>query len=125
MSSAITRPPVTTLLLPDHPTPQVNKWRLYDPRKRTCRHTRWLARQIADYAPSLYLDRTRRFTSLPAHTADLSRYTEITLQVVPKTKYELRLLVENEERELERINNRTWEPAKPLYAPYLFDTCTC
>ena len=66
----------------------------------------------------------RRFTSIPVHTADLSHHTEITLQVVPKTKYELRLLVDDEERELQIINNRTWEPAKPMYAPWLFYTCT-
>jgi len=67
----------------------------------------------------------RRFTSVPAHTADLGHDTEITLQVIPKLKYTLRLLVDNRERELLRINNRTWEPAKPLYTPCLFDTCTC
>jgi hypothetical protein len=49
--------------------------------------------------PSLYLDRARRFTSIPAHTADLSHHTVITLQVVPKLKYALRLLVDNDERE--------------------------
>jgi len=81
--------------------------------------------QIADHGPSLYLDRTRRFTSIPAHTADLSHHTEITLQVIPKLKYTLRLLVDNRERELLRVNNQTWEPTKPLYAPCFFDTCTC
>jgi len=74
---------------------------------------------------SLYLDRARRFTSIPAQATDFSHHTEITLQVIPKLKYSLRLLVDNEERELQRINNQTWEPAKPLYAPCLFDTCTC
>jgi hypothetical protein len=80
---------------------------------------------MADDTPSLYLDRTRRFTSIPVHTADLNHHTEITLQVVPKPKYAFRLLVDNEERELQRINKMTWEPATPLYATSLFDTCTC
>ena len=75
-------------------------------------------------APSLYLDRTQRCTSIQGHTADLSHHTEVTLQVVPRLNYSLRLLVDNEERELQRINNRTWEPAKPLYAPCFLDTCT-
>jgi hypothetical protein len=79
---------------------------------------------MADDTPSLYLDRMRRFSLIPAHTTDLSHHTEITLQVLPKAKYALRLIVDNEERELQRINIRTWEPAKPLYAPSLFDTCT-
>ena len=80
---------------------------------------------MADDTPSLYLDRTRRRTLITGHTADLSRHTEITLQVVPKLKYKLRLLVDNEERELQKINNWTWEPAKTLYDHYFFHTCTC
>jgi len=79
---------------------------------------------MADNTPSLYLDRTRRFTSITVHTADLRHHTGITIQVVPKLKYALRLFVDNEERELQRINNRTWEPAQPLYAPGFFDACT-
>ena len=66
-----------------------------------------------------------RFTSILPHTADLRHHTGITLQVVPKMKYALRLLVDNEERELQSINNRTWEPAQPLYASRFFDTYTC
>jgi len=54
----------------------------------------------------------------------ISHHTDITLQVVPKLKYTLSLLVDDEERELQRIDDRTWEPAKPLYAPCFFDTCT-
>ena len=80
--------------------------------------------EMADNTPSLYLGRTRRFTSITAHTADLRHQTGITLQAVPKMKYALRLLVDNEERELQRINNRTWEPAQPLDAPRFIDTCT-
>ena len=89
-------------------------------RKRTCEHPRRLAHQIADHPPSLFLDRTRRFTSIPAHTTDLTHHTEITLQVVPKTKYELSLLVDNEKKELREISDGTWEPAKPLYALVFF-----
>jgi hypothetical protein len=65
------------------------------------------------------------FTLIPAHTADLVHHTEIILPVIPRLKYSLRLLVDNEEKDLQRIDNRTWEPAKPLYAPCFFDTCTC
>ena len=79
---------------------------------------------MADDAPSLYLDRMRRFTSITAHTADLRLHTGITLQIVPKLKYALRLLVDNEERELQRVNNQTWEPTQPLYAHGFFDTRT-
>ena len=80
---------------------------------------------MADRTPSLYLDRMRRFTSISARTADLRHHTGITLQVVPKMKYRLSLFVDNEEKELQRINNRTWEPAQPLYAPHFSETCTC
>ena len=83
-----------------------------------------VALQMADDPPSLYLDRMWRFTPVIAHTAHLRHYTGITLQVVPKAKYALRLLVDNEERELRRINNQIWEPVQPLYASRFFDTCT-
>ena len=73
---------------------------------------------MADDPPSLYLDRTRRFTSLLAHTADLRHHTGIILHVVPKMKCTLRLLVDDEEKELQRMDNQTWEPAQPLYAPH-------
>ena len=79
---------------------------------------------MPDHTPSLYLDRMWRFTSILADTADLRHHTGITLQVVPKTKYTLRLLVDNEEREINRTNNRTWEPAQPLYAPRFSDIYT-
>ena len=106
-------------------TPQIVKWPLHVQRKRTCEHPGWLARRIADRLWSLYLDRMRRFTSILAHIADLGNHTEITLQVVPRLKYELSLLVDNEEKELRKISDETWEPAKPLYAPCFFHTCTC
>ena len=80
---------------------------------------------MTDHTPSLYLDRMRRFTSISAHTADLAHHTGITLQVVPKMKYALTLSLDNEEKELHRTNNRTWEPVHPLYAPCFFDICTC
>ena len=71
--------------------------------------------QMADDIPSLYLDRMRRFTSILIYTADLS-HSEITLRDVPKLKYTLRLLVDNEEKELRKMDNQTWEPAQRLYA---------
>ena len=79
---------------------------------------------MADDTPSLYLDRTGRFTSISVHAADLRHHTGIILQVVPKMKYMLRLFVDDQERELQKINNQTWEPAQPLYAPRFFDTCS-
>ena len=79
---------------------------------------------MADHPPSLYLDRTKRLTSIIVHTAHPRHHTGITLQVAPKMKYTLRLLVHDEERELRRINNRAWEPAQPLYAPRFSDTRT-
>ena len=71
---------------------------------------------MADDIPSLYLNRMRRFTSILIHTADLSHHSGITIQDVPKLKCMLRLLVDNEEKELRRMDNRTWEPAQRLYA---------
>ena len=71
---------------------------------------------MTDHTPSLYLDRMRRFTSVLIHTADHSHHSEITLQDVPKLKYTVRLLVDNEEKELRTTDNRTWEPTQRLYA---------
>ena len=82
------------------------------------------SQQMADHTPSLYLDRMQLFTSILIQNADLSHHSEITLQDVPKLKYTLRLLVDNEERELQRMDNRTWEPAQRLYVPCFFDRCT-
>ena len=79
-------------------------------------HSSHSAQQIADDAPSLCLDRMRRFTSISIHTTDLSHHSEITLQDVPKLKYTLRLLVDNEEKELQKVDNQTWEPAQHLCA---------
>ncbi len=79
---------------------------------------------MANHTPSLYLDRMRLFTSILIHTADLSHHPEITIQDVPKLKYTLRLLVDNEVRELQRMDNRTWEPAQHLYVPCFFDRGT-
>ena len=79
---------------------------------------------MADHTPSLYLDRMQFFTSILIHTANLSHHSEIALQDVPRLKYALRLFVDNEEREMQRINNRTWAPAQRLYAPCFFDKFT-
>ena len=74
---------------------------------------------MADNAPSLYLDRMRRFTSVQAHTTDHCQHTEITLQEIPKVKSSLRLFVENQERELQKESNRTWGLAQHLYVSFL------
>ena len=79
---------------------------------------------MTDDPPSLCLDRTRRFTSIWAYTADLGHHTEIILQDVPKLKYTLRLFVDNEERELQKEDKQTWAPAQRLYASPLLTTDT-
>jgi len=79
---------------------------------------------MADDTSSLYLDRMWRFPSILVHIADLGHYTGITLQDVPKLKIALRLLVDNEERELRRIDKRTWEPVQRLYVPCFFNKFT-
>ena len=119
------RPHTATAPCAGHPNlHEGSTWRPQKERKRTCEHPFHLARQMTDDPPSLYLDRTRRFASILAHTADFRHHAGITLQAVPKMKYALRLFVDNEERELERINNWTWEPAQPLYAPRFNYMCT-
>ena len=58
----------------------------------------------------------RRFTSLvQVHTADIGYQTDIKLLDVPKFKYKLWLFIGNEERELQRQDNRTWTPAQRQY----------
>ena len=56
-----------------------------------------------------------RFTSIYIDTADLGLHVEITLQDVPNLKYTLRLLMQNEEREIQRKTRQTWVPAQRLY----------
>ena len=53
------------------------------------------------------------------HTADLGHHTEIALHDVPNREYTLRLFVENEEREVEKTDNRSWAPAQRQYALFL------
>ena len=59
----------------------------------------------------------RYIASICCHIADLGYRTEITLQDVPNQEYTLRLLVENEERELQQTGSRSWTPAQRQYAP--------
>ena len=57
----------------------------------------------------------RRFTSIYVHTAHFGQCAEIRLQEVPNREYTIRLFVGNEERALERKDNRTWTPAQRVY----------
>ena len=66
---------------------------------------------------SLSLDRAR-FPSFSHQTADLGHHTEITLQDVPNREYTLRLFLENEEREIQKTDNRSWTPVQRQYARY-------
>ena len=69
---------------------------------------------------SLYLDRAALRFNLAPYLADLAHLTEITLQDVPDREYALRLLVENEEIELQKTANRSWTPVNRQYAlPFL------
>ena len=49
------------------------------------------------------------------HSADLLHHTEITLQDVTNSRYQLGLYVENQEIELEKKGDWTWAPAQRLY----------
>jgi hypothetical protein len=71
---------------------------------------------VTDDSLSLYLDRTWRSTSIWPCTADLRQYTEIILQDIPELTYTLNLFVDEEEKELQRKDNRTWALAQRLYA---------
>ena len=49
------------------------------------------------------------------HIAEPLRHTEITLQDVTHSKYQLGLFVENQKIELEKKGNWTWTPVQHLY----------
>jgi len=77
---------------------------------------------LADNPPSLYLDRAAlQFNS--GRTTDFGRHTEITLQDIPKHRLTPSLFVQNEERELQRKDNRTWALVQSLYVTFLFIAC--
>ena len=58
------------------------------------------------------------FTSIHIHTSHFSKHTEITLQDVPSREYNLRLFVENVERELQKKDDHTWTPVQRQYVLY-------
>jgi hypothetical protein len=67
--------------------------------------------------PRLFLERAVlhvKVTSIPLISG---QHTEITLQDVLNHKHTLRLIVENEEKELQRKDNRTWTPTQRPYVP--------
>jgi len=57
----------------------------------------------------------QRLTHTDVHIANPGDHTEITLQEIPNLKYKLRLLIESEERELQRHDKQTWRPAQRMY----------
>ena len=59
----------------------------------------------------------RRFPSIWAHTAHIGHYIDVTLQGIPKQNHVLGLLVENDERKLQKKDNQTWEPTQRMYVP--------
>ena len=84
-----------------------------------------ISRGIGLMVPLACIYKVRRFISITARPTDLGHHTEITLQDVPKFKYRLTLFVENEERNLLRMeNNRTWLLRQPLYVPCSLATPT-
>ena len=66
----------------------------------------------------------RRFISVQVHTADFEYQTDITLKDVPRFKYKLWLFIGNEERELQREDNRTWTPVQRQYVLRFVTVCT-
>ena len=79
---------------------------------------------MADDKPKPVSRRYAAFHSIWAYTADLGQHTEIILQDIPKLKCTLRLLVDNEERELQRQDIQTWALAQRLYVSHLLITDT-
>src|SRR5258708_38735113 len=61
---------------------------------------------------------------MSVQTADVRQQTELTLQDIPKPKYQLRLFVENEGIKLQRKDSRTWAPAQRPYVPFIPTTYT-
>jgi len=66
----------------------------------------------------------RPFTTIQLTPLILPVNTEITLQGVPNSKYELELFVGNQEIELQKEGNRTWTPAQRSYVPCFLTTYT-
>jgi len=94
-------------------------WRLKHPRQRTCEHPHGL------YFPAL-LSLTIKskpisrscgsFISMKVLITDFGHHIGITMQDVLNRGCQLRLFVENEERELQTQDNRNWTPAQRPYA---------
>jgi len=68
--------------------------------------------------------RSSGFASIEVHTAHYTQHTEITLQDIPRLKYTLRLLIGNDEKELQREDNWSWTPAQRSYVLYFLITYT-
>ena len=66
--------------------------------------------------PSLYLDRAALHFN-EVHPTNLGQHIEITLQDDLNRECTLRLFIENQEKELETKDNRTWTPTKRAYVP--------
>ena len=57
----------------------------------------------------------RCFSSISVHTAYLGQQKDIIVHDIPDLKYKLLLFVGSETIELEKKDNRTWEPVQRLY----------
>jgi len=66
--------------------------------------------------PSLYLDRAALHVN-EVHSTDLGYHIEITFQDDLNRECTLRLFIENQEKELETKDNRTWTPTQRAYVP--------
>ena len=58
----------------------------------------------------------RRFAPIWRHTAHFAHHIDITLQNVPKREYTLRLLIGNQEIQVQQTADRFWTPIQPQYA---------
>ena len=66
--------------------------------------------------PSMYLDGAALHFN-EDHATDLGKHTEITFQDDLNRECTLRLFIENQEKELETKDNRTWTPTQHAYVP--------
>ena len=70
---------------------------------------------VANDTQSLHLDRGGSSLPFTSVRADFGQHADITFQDVPRLRYSLRLLVGNEERDVQRGDYQTWTPTKRLY----------
>ena len=66
----------------------------------------------------------RRFASILVQTADFRNHADIALLGILNQDYTLRLVIENDELELQTQDNQTWTPSQRPYVPYTSTTET-